>query len=145
MKQVTKNTVTTIIIVLTALVLFGNTSTYAQDNKFDFNKTALVNLESGIQSDNEGLRSSSIYLAGLYKVTEMVDILTTQLKTEQKPKMKILIALSLFHIGDESGMEAVNDLSATASDESVKRMASLLYYEYKTGEFHYATANTFTK
>jgi len=88
--------------VLLALVLTG--SVYAQKNSINdltSNKYALQNLVAGIQSDNTGVKRSAIYFAGKYRVAEAEDALIAQLKEEEDPSTRILIALVLYEMGSE--------------------------------------------
>lgn len=69
-------------------------------------------------------------MAGLYKIDEAVDALTGQLKNEKDANTRVLIALSLYNIGDPEGMEAVKDLSENDKDTKVKRMTTALYQDF---------------
>lgn len=91
--------------VLLAAVLTG--SVYAQKQSIKdvtSNKYALENLVAGIQSDNTGVKRSSIYFAGKYRIAEAEEALIDQLKVEEDPSTRILIALVLFEMGSEKGL-----------------------------------------
>jgi HEAT repeat protein len=67
--------------------------TFGQNQKVsDLTKSkyALENLNSAIQSKNDGVRESAIYLAGEYRFIETEDALIKQLKVEKKADIKIL-------------------------------------------------------
>jgi len=116
--------VTTLVVVL-AVGSFN--STFAA-GKGQQKKARQVNtLIQGIQSENEGLRRSSIYLAGRYAIAEAVPALVEELKQEDEASNKILISLALYYIGDEAGLEKVKELVHKDTDERVRRMAYAIY------------------
>ena len=118
-------------VVLLAAVLTG--SVYTQPNSIKditVHKYALENLISGIHSENDGVRRNSIYFAGYYKIVEAEDALIAQLKNENDPSTRILIALVLYELGSEEGLLEVKDLSLNDKDAKVRRMATQIYNEY---------------
>lgn len=117
--------------VLLAAVLTG--SVYAQKNSIKDvtpNKHALENLIAGIQSDNLGVKRSAIYFAGKYRIAEAEDALIAQLKTENDPSTRILIALVLYEMGSEAGLLEVKNLSLYDVNAKVRRMATHIFNEY---------------
>lgn len=115
------------------LVVWLSTSTglLAQSSNYkNINEYSIESLNEGIQSDNPGLRKSSIYMAGLYKINESVNTLVNQLEREKNPSTRVLIALSLYNIGNPKGMEAVKKLSAKDNDKEVKRLSTVLYKQF---------------
>lgn len=94
------------------------------------NKYALENLVAGIQSDNTGLKRSSIYFAGKYRIAETEDVLIAQLKEEKDPSTRILIALVLYEMGSEKGLLEVKNLSLNDENAKVRRMSLQIYNEY---------------
>jgi len=117
--------------VLLVAVLTG--SVYTQTNSIKdvtLNKYALQNLVAGIQSDNTGVKRSSIYFAGKYRIAETEDVLIAQLKEEKDPSTRILIALVLYEMGSEEGLIEVKKLSMNDKDAKVRRMATQIYNEY---------------
>jgi hypothetical protein len=122
--------VTTLVVLLTVL-LSVQTGLQAQSSNYkNINEYSLESLKKGIQSDNPGLRRSAIYMAGLYKIDEVVETLVDQLDKEKIPSNRVLIALSLYNIGNPEGMEAVKDLAARDKDKEVKRMGTVLYRQF---------------
>jgi hypothetical protein len=117
--------------ILLAAALTG--SVFAQKNSIKdvtTNKYALQNLVAGIHSDNTGLKRSSIYFAGKYRIAETEDVLIAQLKEEKVPSTRILIALVLYEMGSEEGLIEVKKLSMNDKDAKVRRMATQIYNEY---------------
>jgi HEAT repeat protein len=104
-------------------------------------KIAVENLKAGINSDNAGLKKSSIYYAGFYRVAETVPALTGQIKKESDPKTRILIALVLYRIGDEKCISLVKELAANDKDTEVRRMCTCIYNAYVNGNSEIALVN----
>jgi hypothetical protein len=131
-----------------ALTTLGN----AQDKiRAYYAEKAAKNLIIGINSDNEGLSRSSIYYAGKDKIAEAVDALIEKIGKEKDPDTRILIALSLYQIGDLKGLEAVKEQTVNDSDQRVIKMSALIYdqfYKNYTGNYRfsdYYIAKTHTK
>lgn len=121
----------TTLVVLLVITLNAAAGLQAQSSKYkNITVNSLETLKQGIKSDNPGLRRSSIYMAGLYKIDEAVETLTEQLDKENNPGIRVLIALSLYNIGNQDGMDAVKELSVNDSDKEVKRMSTVLYREF---------------
>lgn len=96
---------------------------------------ALENLLDGIQSENNGVKRSSIYFVGKYRISESEELLIEQLEREQNPNNKVLIALVLYKLGSDDGLNAVKKLAATDRIEKVRRMCTHIYNEYLTKGF----------
>lgn len=117
--------------VLLTAVLMGNG--VAQKNSITdvtTNKHALINLIAGIHSENTGVKRSSIYFAGKYRISEAEEALITQLNKETDPSTRILIALVLYEMGSEEGLVEVQNLSLNDKDAKVRRMTTQIYNEY---------------
>jgi len=100
------------------------------------NKYALDNLLDGIKSDNDGVKRSSIYFVGKYRIAEAEEVLIEQLKEEQNPSNKILIAFVLYELGSEQGLLAVKKLADNDDNQKVRRMSTHIYNEYLTNDFN---------
>ena len=126
---------------LTKAVLIGgmlmvSSLAYAKNDPSELNrknKNAVENLKVGIKSDNSGLKKSSIYFAGYYRIKETVPVLTEQIKKESDPKVRVLIALVLYKIGDEKSIGLVKELAAKDSNPEVRRMCTCIYDAYING------------
>jgi len=129
MNRMSVNQPMMVVSVLFAVVMIS--SVYAQgQTKLTPREAAVMNLVTALNSDNEGLRKSAIYLAGKNKVKEVADVLTERLTKEKEACMKILVALSLYNIGDERGMNAVQRAAEKDSDLRVRRMCDAIFSEY---------------
>lgn len=127
----------TIFLTATFLAAFLMNSAFAQKQSIKevtSNQHALENLVAGIQSDNLGVKRSSIYFAGKYRIAEAEDVLVDQLKVEEDPSTRILIALVLYEMDSEKGLSEVKNLSMNDDNEKVKRMTIQIYNEYLTND-----------
>jgi HEAT repeat protein len=116
------------------LILALASSSLAQlpnEKDYVFDDAAISNLKSGISSENLGLRKSSIYFAGKYRVDEVLLELMSQLEKEGKSSVRILIAHSLYLIGDSRGIYRLKELASNDQDDQVRRMATALFNEYQ--------------
>ena len=120
-------------IVLIIAMMLTASSMLAQNNSIKNvtdHKYALDNLLAGIKSDNEGVRRSSIYYAGKYKIAEAEQALIEQLRIEPNPGTRTLIAFVLYELGSEEGLGEVKKLAFGDVDPQVRRMSSHLIHEY---------------
>jgi HEAT repeats len=132
---------TTLISVVLFTVLALTTLSNAQDETRAYTENAVQNLIKGINSDNEGLSRSSIYNAGKDRVAEAVDALVEKMWKEKNPNTRILIAISLYQIGDFKGLEAVKEQAVNDRDERVKQMSALIFdefYKNYTGNYRFS-------
>lgn len=116
-----------ILFVLLVTDSFGQNQRISEVSK---HKYALQNLEMGIQSDNNGVRESSIYFAGKYRFVDAEDALIKQLKVEKDSDIKVLIGLALFRMNSEKGMNEIQRLASVDENPRVKRMSQAIYNEY---------------
>jgi len=124
---------TTLFLTIVLLSAFLVSSGFAQKNSINEitnNEYALKNLVAGIQSDNTGVKRSSIYFAGKYRIAEAEDALINQLNEEEDAGTRILIALVLYEMGSEEGLLEVQKLSLNDEDAKVRRMATQIFNEY---------------
>ncbi|MBK7631064.1 MAG: HEAT repeat domain-containing protein [Ignavibacteriales bacterium] len=109
------------------------TDTFGQNQKISDlskHKYALQNLVIGIHSENEGVRESSIYLAGQYRFIDTENALIEQLKVEKDSDIKVLIGLALFRMNSEKGMNELQMLTKKDSNPRVRRMSQAICNEY---------------
>lgn len=105
--------------------MFGQENFNKTDKHY---KTGVKNLICGIKSENTGLKKSSIYFAGKYKITEAVDALTNRLAIENDENIRVLIALALYEIGVPEGFEAIKNLAANDRSEKVRKTSIAIVY-----------------
>jgi HEAT repeat protein len=119
--------VVTLTVLLAMLLSFDMAAQPSSISNITKNNYALDNLKAGINSENNGVRKSSIYFAGKYRIAEVVNTLAERLEKEEEPSVRLLIAYSLYEIKDAEGMKAVKGLSLLDKDAKVKRMSKNLY------------------
>lgn len=116
------------------LILFALSGvTSAQFNNAEFNKKNkyfIANLERCINSDNNGVRRSAIYMAGRYRIADAVPMLCARLNKEEDANIRVLIGLSLYYIGDEKGMLAVRANADKEKNPQVKKMYDQILVQY---------------
>ena len=133
------------VVVLTVLLMVTFTSQSFSQIKEHISTEAYAkyvgNLQSGINSDNVGLKISAIQFTGLYQVTENTSLLIAKYKEEKDQNIKNLIAISLFLIGDSEALlkigltenSILNNISLSMlaemykikSDRKIRSIASL--------------------
>ncbi|GJQ64574.1 MAG: hypothetical protein SCALA702_36270 [Melioribacteraceae bacterium] len=109
-----------ILTVIISMILSFTTS--AQDlATANFTEKSIGNLEMGISSDNYGLKRSSIYFAGKYRVAEVADVMLDEMKRSDDVNIKCLMAVALYQIKDDHAMEYIVKLSRYASDSKLRK------------------------
>jgi hypothetical protein len=91
---------------------------------------AIKSLTNGLQSDNVGLRTSSVFMLGELKANESVIDLIRILREDECEEARILAALSLYKIGDARGINAVKQRIRFDNSERVKRNCQLFYQSF---------------
>ncbi|HOI28776.1 MAG TPA: HEAT repeat domain-containing protein [Melioribacteraceae bacterium] len=138
MKHTKINFVKKGMLILFTMAILTN-STYADlqnELKCRDKNAAVANLIHGIKSDNLGLMKSSVYFAGKYRVKEAVPALISELNSAKDSNCKVLIALSLYLIGDERGIEAVFKIAKTDRNERVRHMCNAIYAEFSKNKLN---------
>lgn len=106
--------------------------------KFEINKRAIQDLAIGINSDNQGLQRSSIYLAGKYEITELVPELIKQFKENEDYEVRYLVAIVLYKISDPEGLSLLKDCAIYETNSKVK---DLCYAIMEVQEYDAMLAN----
>lgn len=130
-----------LLVVILFVLLFSES--FAQNQRVSDvtnSKYALENLNGAIQSANDGVRESAIYLAGEYRFIDTEDALIKQLKVEKIADIKVLIGLALFRMGSEKGMNELQNLAVSDVNAKVRRMSYAIYNEYLVNNFNSKTA-----
>ena len=117
-----------------ALVVLFASFTNAQTSRLYFSDKEILNLVEGIKSNNLGLKRCSIYLAAKYQVVETVPAMVAEFKNEINPQNKVLIALALYQIGDESGIKAVYNASLSDENPKVRKTCFEVMNYFKNAE-----------
>ncbi len=98
-----------------------------QDTEYDLPQIAIDNYLAGAQSDNGGLKASCIYFLGKYRVLEANSQLIKEISNTADEDLKILIAWSIFRIGDDAGLEELEQLAINSESQNLKSFCSNLH------------------
>ena len=140
-----KNSNQTLSVVLLLVVFLLSTVAIAQKQSIGnvtTNEHALKNLIAGIQSENKGVKRSSIYFAGKYQIAEVEDVLIRQLHVERDASTRILISLVLYEMGSTEGLLAVQQLAQNDDSKRVRSMAKQIYNEYLINDINNSVSMT---
>ncbi|HUX61852.1 MAG TPA: HEAT repeat domain-containing protein [Ignavibacteriaceae bacterium] len=127
-------------IIAVFFLLFSSISLYAESNLGSANSliTAEVidNYMLGINSGNEGVKLSSAYLMGEYKITDGVIPLMKILHNGETEEARIIAALSLIKIGTPMAVYSVKEAAKLDDSERVRRICKVFYDNFMTNEVH---------
>lgn len=93
---------------------------------------AVKNLKAALVSENDGVRTSAIYMAGLYRIDDAAEMLRNEIKNGKDGYTKKLAALSLYRIGDAEGINLIKKMAKFEQDKEVKRMYLAIADQYYT-------------
>lgn len=118
---------------LILMMLLFTVTLNAQNNLKDLtqNSHAKENLIKALNSDNDGVRKSAIYMVGSYKLADFANVLVDRLENENNESIRLLIAYALFETMDAEGLDAVKVLANKDKSQKVRNISSLIYQEYK--------------
>jgi hypothetical protein len=128
-----KNVLTKVILVTITIATLSSMVFSATDTSFNnvkLSKAAIENLKLGVKFDNEGVRKCCIYFVGKYKISELKEDLMDQLIKEENPRIRILIALSLYQLEDSECIDFLKIFAINDKDQEVRRMCTAIYNEY---------------
>lgn len=117
------------IVVVVIFSIFCSTVGFSQA-KINVPKGAVVNLIAGIKSDNYGLRRTSIYFAGEYRIDEAGKALIEAFKKEEFPANKVLIAYSLYRIGNMKNLKELNEIIKNENNMEVKTICNAVVEQF---------------
>ncbi|MBS4034075.1 MAG: HEAT repeat domain-containing protein [Ignavibacterium sp.] len=119
--------------ILMLMMLLFTVTLNAQNNLKDLTQNAYAkeNLLKALDSKNEGVRKSAIYMVGSYKLAEFANVLVDRLEKENNESIRLLIAYALFETMDAEGLDAVKVLVNKDKSQKVRNISSLIYQEYK--------------
>ena len=88
------------------------------------------NLLVGLNSQNDGLKTSSAYSLGELNSSKAVIPLLKMLRNDNKECNRIMAALALYKIGDARGINAIKQRIRFDDSERVRKMCSTLYAQF---------------
>jgi hypothetical protein len=117
------------------IILFVFVSTgFSQNNITEdivIDKNEKSNYIDGITSVNPGLKASCIYFAGRYRLNEAGSLLIEQLKRSNEEKLSLLIAWSIYRIGENDYLEELNFIAANHTSKRLKTFCAHLNQQKK--------------
>lgn len=113
-----------IFLLISTVILFAQAKS---DTGYDLPQIAIDNYLAGAQSDNAGLKASCIYFIGKYRVLEANSQLIKELSSTEDEDLKILIAWSIYMIGDETGLDELEQLAINSDSQNLKSFCSNLH------------------
>lgn len=115
-------------------ILFAAASvTFSQNinNNTVIPESEKANYINGITSNNPGLKSSCIYFAGRYRLNEAGELLVKELKKSGEEDLSLLIAWSIYRIGEENCLEELNEIANNHNSKRLKTFCSHLNQQKK--------------
>ena len=88
---------------------------------------AKANILNGIQSDNYGIKMSSIYLVGKYKITDLSKELVKEMTVSENDEVCQMLVWSLYQIGDESCCNEMRTIIENHPSEKIKSFCESMY------------------
>jgi hypothetical protein len=128
-----KTTITTIILSL-LLIASSNALTNPKATT-EISDNTVESLIIGINSENLGLRSSSVYMVGELQLSEAVIPLLRILHNEENEELRIAAALALYKIGSPVAINAVKQAIRFDDSERVSKLCANFYNEYRRNKF----------
>ena len=98
-----------------------------QDTEYNLQQISIDNYLAGVQSDNNGLKASCIYFIGKYRILEANSQLMEEIANTENEDLKILIAWSLYRIGDDSCIKKLEQIAFSDESANLKSFCSNLY------------------
>ena len=92
-------------------------------------------LIQSLKDENVGRRASAAKILGETKSIEAVKPLTTMLKNEDDYRVRIVAAMSLYHIGDVSVLPALEKIAKKEKNKTAKQVMYGILKEMKDTSF----------
>ena len=118
------------LVIVFTITSFGVVRPHPVTKKLMNRDVVITNLINGINSENQGLKTSSSYFLGELKSNEAVIPLMKILKNDINEEARIMAALSLSKIADSRGIFAVKQAIKFDNSERVKKMCLNFYQDY---------------
>ncbi|NOG99367.1 MAG: HEAT repeat domain-containing protein [Ignavibacteriae bacterium] len=116
-------------------IFAGNNSSKVAEEKYDL---IVDNYLAGIESNNFGLKTSSVYYLGELKSSESVIPLLKILRNDDEDiRTRITAALALYKIGDGRGIYRLKTMSKFEDNQRLANLSEKFYYSYLLKEMGY--------
>jgi len=124
------------LLIAAAVIFFFSDLVYSQDSIHVVSRITKedidINYIAGVKTTNLGLKVSAAYYLGERKSQKAVIPLMNMLHTDSTAEARIMAALSLYKIGDERGIFAIQRAVEFDENEQVRRMCKILFQMYET-------------
>jgi hypothetical protein len=124
-----------VLLVLLTITSLGLAAEPAKETRVLNREIVIENYLIGLESENNGLISSSSYFLGEIKSDEAVIPLMKILKNSDEEELRIAAALALLKIGDERGIFAIKRAIEFDESKRVSDICSKFYNDYLTRNF----------
>ncbi len=114
-------------LILALVFIVGLQTSTLADEKSSLNKKALINLITGINSENAGVRKSCIYFSGKYKVEEAVPYLEFAYENNSSESERLLILRTLYEIGGHTSKTVLEKILVKENDVKLKNMCAAIW------------------
>ncbi len=112
------------------MLLVVTTLTFASDKNQSQYSTIEQNLLTGISSENQGLKLSSVYFLGEIKSDKAIIPLLEILHSSEQFSAKQVAALALYKINSERGMFAIKQAIKFEDHAQTKKICTVLYNQH---------------
>ena len=127
---------------LTVMALFLMSCSFQpqtnSDQRVELPDNTVINLVSGIQSDNYGVKMSSIYLAGKYKIMKVSKNLVEEVQNSNDDELCQMLVWSLYQIGNDSCCKELQSIVKNHPSGKIRDFCANLH---KIKEYETAVAN----
>lgn len=108
---------------LVLTLFFASNSLFSQtesEQLVELSDISKANILNGIQSENYGLKMSSIFLAGKYKISDVGKELVKEIIVSDNEEVCQMLVWSLYQIGDESCCKEMRKIIENHPSEKIK-------------------------
>lgn len=119
-----------IIIFLVVVLLSGITSITGQENEIVLSENSVATLAIGIQSENSGLKKSSISMVSRYKLKQVCPIIIEQFANETELDYKMLIAEVVYDVGCADAIDKFRTVLKDEKLNELKYFCKMLHENY---------------
>jgi HEAT repeat protein len=121
-----------LLLVILTITSLGLAAEPAKEARLLNREIVVKNYLNGLESENNGLMSSSAYFLGELKSEEAVIPLMKLLKSSDEEQLRIAAALALLKIGDERGIYAIKKAIRFDDSKRVSEICAKFYNDYLT-------------
>ncbi len=119
-----------IIIFLVVVLFSGITSITGQEKEIVLSENSVATLAIGIQSENTGLKKSSISMVSLYKLKQVCPIIIEQFANESELDYKMLIAEVVYDVGCADAIDKFRTVLKDEKLNELKYFCKMLHENY---------------